>query len=61
MSKTFLAHVTGLSLCEGDGDGEAVMALVECDGSSGSVSWLAAPDEAPGLETVVRVSVEVLS
>lgn len=59
MSKTFLAHVTGLSLCEGDG--ESVMALVECDGSSGSVSWLAAPDEAPGLETVVRVTVEVLS
>lgn len=59
MSKTFLAHVTRLTACEGDGEPDAT--LVECDGASGSVSWIAALDEAPGLGTVVRVSVEALS
>lgn len=59
MSKTFLAHVTRLTACEGDGEPDAT--LVECDGASGSVSWLSELDRAPELGTVVRVSVEGLS
>lgn len=59
MSKTFLVHVTRLTACEGDGEPDAT--LVECDGASGSVSWLSELDRAPELGTVVRVSVEALS
>ncbi len=59
MNKTFLVHVTRLTACEGDGEPDAT--LVECDGASGSVSWLAALEEAPELGSVVRVSVEALS
>lgn len=60
MSKVFLTHVTRLTACECDGDGED-MVLVDCQGASGSVSWLAGADRAPEIGAVVRVSVEVLS
>lgn len=58
MSKSFLAHVTRLTACEGDGED---MVLVDCQGGEGSASWLAALEEAPELGSVVRVSVEALS
>lgn len=62
MSKVFLTHVTRLTACECDGDGDGEdMVLVDCQGASGSVSWLAALEEAPELGSVVRVSVEALS
>ena len=60
MNKTFLVHVTRLTACEGDGDGED-MVLVDCQGGEGSASWLAALEGAPELGSVVRVSVEALS
>lgn len=60
MTKTFLAHVTRLTACECDGDGED-MVYVECDGDCGSVSWLAGPRSAPELGSVVRVAVEVVA
>ena len=56
MTKTFLAHVTRLTACEGDGED---MVLVECQGGEGSVSWVASPDRAPEIGAVVRVDVEV--
>ncbi len=54
MTKTFLAHVTRLTACEGDGED---MVLVECQGGEGSVSWVASLW--PEIGTVVRVDVEV--
>ena len=56
MSKSFLAHVTRLTACEGDGED---MVLVDCQGGEGSASWLEGPDRAPEIGTVVRVEVEV--
>lgn len=53
MNRTFLAHVTRLTACEGDGGD---MVLVECQGGEGSVSWLS--EAAPEIGAVVRVEVE---
>ena len=54
MNRTFLAHVTRLTACEGDGED---MVLVECQGGEGSVSWVT--DYWPEVGTIVRVEVEV--
>ena len=59
MTRSFLAHVTRLTACEGDGEPD--MVLVECDGAAGAVSWLSELDRSPEMGTVVRVSVEEIS
>lgn len=57
--RTFLAHVTRLSACEG-GDGDDVT-LVECSGSDGSyASWPSPPEAAPELGELVRVTLAVV-
>ena len=58
MNKSFLAHVTRLTACEGDGED---MVLVDCQGGEGSASWVSELDRAPEMGSVVRVSVEGLS
>ena len=57
--RTFLAHVTRLSACEG-GDG-ADVTLVECSGSDGFyASWPSPPEAAPELGELVRVALAVV-
>ena len=56
MNKSFLAHVTRLTACEGDGDD---MVVVDCQGCEGSVSLIVEAGRAPWIDDVVRVTVEV--
>ena len=58
MNKRFLAHVTRLTACEGDGED---MVLVDCQGGEGSVSLIVEAGRAPWIDDVVRVTVEAVA
>ena len=67
LSKTFLAHVGAIGLCERqlDASGDVACDLVEvsCAASGGgcSASWVCPAEEAPAIGSLVRVSVEVVA
>ena len=67
MSKSFLAHVGAIGLCErqlgSSGDVACDLVEVSCASSGGwcSASWVCPAEEAPALGSLVRVSVEVVA